>query len=334
VLVRHHLLMSDTAQLRDLTLEKTIQDFTQVIDSPDLLNMLLLLTYADMEATGVLSPMKVRFLEDLFFRAEPVLSAGISPVADEERARRFRTRLSRRLSATNLSPEQIHEHTEGMPVSYLLNTGTDQMALHIRMMETLRSDGPVVEFENEPGSEITQMHLCTLERPEPGLLSQIAGVLYAHEVGVHGAQVFTRASRPAIALDTLWVDYHGRPIPPMKGLELEQDLVAVLQGMPVEELLERCRKQLPPAVPPGRVKLDNNLAESHSVLEIEADDQPGFLYRITRALASLGWNIHSARISTRGDRARDAFYITALDGSKLDEEESALIDLFLAEFSR
>ena len=75
------------------------------------------------------------------------------------------------------------------------------------MVEALRSNGPVVEFDNEMGQEVTTLHLCTLERPQPGLLSQIAGVLYAHEVAVHGAQVCTRDSAPRIALDTLWALY-------------------------------------------------------------------------------------------------------------------------------
>ncbi|HTE21046.1 MAG TPA: hypothetical protein VK689_21985, partial [Armatimonadota bacterium] len=291
----------------------------------------------DMEATGVLSPVKIRFLEDLYGRAEALLHANAAPSPHVEpavREQRFRSRLSRRLSAANLTPVQIRDHTEGMPVSYLLNTAPEQIATHIRMVEALQATNlPVVEFENEM-SEVTTMHLCTLERAEPGLLSQIAGVLYAHEVGVHGAQVFTRAVQPKTALDTLWIDYRRRTIPPMKRLELEQDLVATLAGGDVESILARYRKGLPAATPPRRVGFDNELAESHTVVEIEADDQPALLYRITRAMAALGWNIHSARIATRGDTVRDAFYVTTPAGAKLEDEESRLHDAFLAEFAK
>lgn len=334
-LVRHHLLMSETAQLRDVTLEKTIQDFTRIIDSRDLLNMLLLLTYGDMEATGVMSPVKVRFLEDLYFRAEPVVSGAIPATTDvAARNRRFRSRLSRQLAATSLTPEQIREHTEGMPVSYLVNTSPQQIALHIRMVEQLRQNGPVVEFDNELGQDVTTLHLCTLERTQPGLLSQIAGVLYAHEVAVHGAQVCTREVEPSIALDTILADYHGRGIPPFKRLELETDLVSTLKGGDLEAVFTRLRKQLPPPIPPRRIRIDNEAAEHHTIVEIEAHDQPGLLYRITRGMATLGWDIHAARISTRGDMARDAFYVTTPDGSKLEEDEQRLVDAFLEEFSR
>lgn len=333
-LVQHHLLMSETSQLRDLTLPKTIQDFTSVIGTRDLLHMLFLLTYADMEATGVLSPMKIRFLEDLYYRAESAMDGAPPVTPSPEAARRFRTRLSRRLSGSSLTPEQIQQHTEGMPVSYLLNTPPETIALHIRMMEALQAGEPVVEFEQEPGSEITSLHLCTPERPEPGLLNGVAGVLYAHEISVHGAQVFTRGGNPPVALDTLWVDFHGRAIPPLKRLELEQHLLAVLKDGNVEAIIHNARKELPPPMPLERVRIDRHLAEHHTVVEIEADDQPALLYRITRATAALGWNIHSARISTHGYRARDAFYITDRNGNKLDDEEAVLMDQFQAEFAR
>ncbi len=345
-LVRHHLLMSQTSQLRDLTLPQTIRDFVAVIDSPDLLSLLFLLTYVDMKATGVLSPIRVRFLEELFYRAEQALSepppasgypargAGGPEALDPERLRRYRTRLSRQLSDHRLSEEEIRRHCEGMPVSYLLNTAPDQIAAHVRMVETLRTTGPVVEFPGDLGPEISVMTVCTYDDPQPGLLSRIAGVLYAHEIGVHAAQVFTRKGDPAVALDTLWLDFHGRALPPLKKMELETDLTAVLRGRPVDELLATHRKHLPPGLPPERVRFDNDLAEHHTVVEIDAPDQPGLLYRLTRATARLEWDIHSARISTTGDRARDAFYITDRAGAKITGDpaplQRALIEAALA----
>lgn len=328
-LILHHLLMSRTSQLRDLTLPQTIRDFVAAIDSPDLLSMLFLLTYADMKATGVLSPVRVRFLEELFHRAEQGLNERLPEIPDPERLRRYRSRLSRQLSDHRLSEEEIRHHCEGMPVSYLLNTAPDQIAAHVRMVETLRASGPVVEFPGDLGPEISEMTVCTYDDPQPGLLSRIAGVLYAHEVGVHAAQVFTRLGEPAVALDTLWLDFHGRALPPLKKMELETDLVAVLRGRPVDEVLAAHRKHLPPGLPPERVRLDNDLAEHHTVVEVDAPDQPGLLYRLTRAMARMGWDIHSARISTTGDRARDAFYVTDRAGARITGDPAPLQRAFI-----
>lgn len=328
-LVQHHLLMSDTAQLRDLGLEETISGFVSVVNTPDLLNMLILLTFADMAATGVMTPMKARFLQDLYLRAEARLAgAGAGAGSDEDKARRFRSRLSRHLSGGSLTPEQVAQHTDRMPVSYLLSTSPDQIALHIRMAGALATGGhdAEIEFEQEPGLALTTLHICTPDRPEPGVLSRIAGVLYAHDMAVHAAQVYTRQSDPPVAMDTLWIDYQGRPAPPMKRIELDRDLRAVLASGQVEDLLRSRGKSLRPLTPAERIRVRQDVAENHTVIEVKAADHPGLLYWVTRAMASLGWNIASARVANQASTARDAFYVTDSRGEKLREPREAVVD--------
>ena len=74
-------------------------------------------------------------------------------------------------------------------------------------------------------------------------------------------------------------------------------------------------------------KLDDNASERFSLLEVSAPDEAGVLYRLTRAVSSLGWNTHAARLSVWGSRARDAFYVTDLDGNKIPSADvSRLLD--------
>jgi [protein-PII] uridylyltransferase len=87
-------------------------------------------------------------------------------------------------------------------------------------------------------------------------------------------------------------------------------------------------------MPPNSVRFDNELAENHTVLDVDAPDQPGLLYRVTRAIASLGWDVHSARISTIGERARDAFYLTDDRGRRLVDDPAALEERFLEAYMR
>src|SRR5262249_54274519 len=149
------------AQLRDLTQAQTIRDFTAAIDTPDLLNMLLLLTYADIEATGVLTPVKVRFLLELYHRAEAFIAEKRPGAPDPERVKKYRTQLSRQLSTANLTAEQVHEYCEGMPVSYVINTPPDQIAAHIRLANGLDSAPVAVEFEDDFRADITTLTICT-----------------------------------------------------------------------------------------------------------------------------------------------------------------------------
>lgn len=329
-LVRHHLLMAEISRLRDLSLDETIRDFIRVVPDMDCLNMLYLLTYADTNAVGagIWTEVKAKFLGELYGRAEVALSAppeaagGQPPV----NVARQRERIRKQLQAQNLPPDLIHEHIRNLPAQYLLNTPLEEMYLHIAMIGRLRETfQPMVDFKHEYGADFTEITLLAYDDPRPGLLAKITGVLYAHDVNVHAAQVFTRESSVRIALDTLWVDYRGKPLTPGKRDEVEASLRRVLMGeIGVGALLQKHRKPLKDQAI-FTATIDDTASERFSLLEISAPDEKGVVYRLARAVSECGWNIHAARLSVWGSRARDTFYITDPDGSKPPAEAAACL---------
>lgn len=318
-LVRNHQLMSDTARLRDLTLRKTVDDFTAVVDEVDTLTMLFIFTNADILSVGsrAWSEVQGRFLRELYFRAERAILTR-APISDtDEDMALHRSRVRRELSITSLPEKAVDEHIALMPAMYLLNTGPEEMAAHIAAIQRARNGQPSADLRTEPGSGFTELTVCALDDPEPGLLSKIAGALWAIDVNVHAAQVFTRKGQDKVALDQLYVDFEGKPLPEFKKAQVEKELTEVLRGdQTVHGLLAERNKELKPDYSSLSLEVLNHLSEQHTVIEVHASDQPGLLYRFTRAIASLGWDIHSARVSTWGAEARDAFYVTA-GGGKL-----------------
>ena len=337
-LVRHHLLMAEISRLRDLSLDETIREFTRQVSDLDSLNMLYLLTYADTNAVGVgiWTEVKAKFLSELYFRAEAVLSAP----SDQESGgpalpniARQRDRIRKQLAAQNLPPDLIHEHTRNLPTQYLLNTPLEEMYLHIAMIDRLRETfQPIVDFKHEFGTDFTELTIVAYDDPDPGLLAKITGVLYAHDVNVHVAQVFTRDSSVRIALDTVWVDFRGRPLPPGKRDEVSASLRRVLLGeVGVGELLQKHKKTLKEQAI-FSATIDDAASDRFSLLEISAPDEKGVVYRLARAISHCGWNIHAARLSVWGSRARDAFYITGQDRKKVpaDAAQSLISSLPVA----
>lgn len=328
-LVHHHLLMTNTARLRDLNQPKTLQDFVARLPDLDTLNMLYLLTYADIKATGpaVWTELQERFLEELYYRAEALLAHGESLPNRETQLASFRSRVRKELSLHNLPPDTVEKLCSQMSTTYLLNTPPNEIATHIRAIEQLETTGnPVILFSGTSGQAFTELTIVTYDDPQPGLLSKIAGVLFVNDVEVHAAQVFTRTTHPPIALDTLWVGYHGGALPPFKKQEVERDLIKVLTGqITVEELLQQRAKRPAPLGEPRRLEVRNDLSEGHTVVEIFLPDGRGLLYRLTKAMSSLGWDIHSARVNTLGGEARDAFYVTDRQGHKIEKGKEQLI---------
>ncbi|MDQ2686396.1 MAG: HD domain-containing protein [Armatimonadota bacterium] len=328
-LVRRHLLMAETSRLRDLALDETIRDFLKHVPDMDALNMLYLLTYADTQAVGegIWTDVKGKFLGELYHRTEAVLAAPADaerapgappPAASLPNVARQRERIRRGLTKHDLPPDIIHEHTRNLPAQYLLNTPVEEMYVHIAMINRLRETfQPIVDFRSEYGADYTELTLCAFDDPKPGLLAKITGVLYACDVNVHVAQVFTREASVRIALDTLWVDYRGKPLSSGKKAELQDALRRVLLGeQGVGQLLQQRKKPLKEQTI-YTATIDDASSERFSLLDVSAPDERGVLYRLTRAISALDWTIHAARLSVSGSRARDAFYITDVDGRKI-----------------
>jgi [protein-PII] uridylyltransferase len=329
-LVRHHLLMAETSRLRDMNLEETIWNFTRTVGDLDLLNMLYLLTCADSHevGAGVWTEMKGKFLTELYERSAAVLSVvqdsatQADPYSYVPDLAKHRERIKRQLAQHNLPLEAIHEHTIRMPAQYLLNTSLEDMYLHMAMITRLRQTGvPTIDLKTEFGDDFTEMTVVAYDETRPGLFAKIAGVLFALDVNLHGSQVFTRESSVRIALDTLWIDYRGKPLSPSKKTEVQETMRQVLMATLMLPDLFAKRKKAPTEQKIDAARLSESASERYSLLDIRAADEPGVVYRLSNAISKLGWNIHSARVSVWGSRVRAAFYITDVDGRKIPEAD-------------
>ncbi len=329
-LVRHHLLMAETSRLRDLNLDETIREFVQVVDDPDRLTMLYLLTYADTRSVGegVWTQVTGRFLRDLWRQAFAALTDNVPAEYENQRIDRTRRRLQKDLTLENLPDTEVAEHIQSMPTHYLLNQEIAKIALHIGFVRRVREAQTVIDFHVERNAAYTEMTVCVYDDPQPGLLAKIASALYAADLTVHSAQVVTRISEmDRIALDTLWVDFKGRPLSPVKQKEVERLLHEVLEGVrTTAEILARRKPKtfssqhkstaaLAEASAGAKVTVHSvhaELSTTMTVVEVSGLDTSGTLYWSCEALSSLGWDIQSARLSRWQGMIRASFYLSGI----------------------
>ena len=157
----------------------------------------------------------------------------------------------------------------------------------------------------------------------PGLFSLIAGTLAAEGINILSAQIHTRAD--GIAIDTFQVnDPFGEAVTEDARWRRTLDaLRRVLRGeQTVEELLAARRSGRPAAsaVPgPPKITVDNQLSDTHTVVEVKCPDRVGLLYLITRTFSALGLDIGSARIATEIEQAYDTFYVTDHQGRRFED---------------
>jgi len=321
-LVEHHLLMSHVAQRRDIDDPKTVEQLAAAARDPQWLRMLYLLTYADMKAVGpgVLTSWRAAILWELYSRTLVRLTGGrLEPPSREAVASRVWAEL--RGEGTR---EEVETHLAWMSERYLVTTGAQRMAAHLRLIRRLETEPVATELFHH--RDLGFSDLVVVTRDLPGLFSLIAGTLAANGVNILSAQIHTRTD--GVALDTFQVnDPIGEAITEEpRWTRTLQDLRGVIGGeQTVEGLLARrpaAGREAAAAPGPAKVALDNQLSDTHSVVEVKCPDRVGLLYLITRTLSRKGLDIGSARIATEIDQAFDAFYVTDRQGRKIEDPEA------------
>ncbi|PDQ17796.1 [protein-PII] uridylyltransferase [Mesorhizobium sanjuanii] len=321
-LVENHLVMSMTAQTRDLNDRKTIEDFAAVVQSVERLKLLLILTVCDIRGVGpgVWNGWKGQLLRTLYYETELLLTGGFSEVS-----RAKRTAAARELLAEALAewPDKARKRYVGLHYeNYLLTVDLADQLRHAEFIREADAAGKklatmVKTHQFEAVTEIT-----VLAQDHPRLLSVIAGACAGAGGNIVDAQIFTTSD--GRALDTILIsrefdrDEDERRRAERVG-RLIEDVLSGKSWLP--EMIEKRTKPRRGAkvfrIPP-RAEIRNTLSNRFSVIEVEGLDRPGLLSEITGALSDLSLDIASAHITTFGEKVIDTFYVTDLTGQKID----------------
>ncbi|HYW72318.1 MAG TPA: [protein-PII] uridylyltransferase [Pyrinomonadaceae bacterium] len=328
LLVRLHVAMSHIAQRRDLNEARVVAEFARSVESLDVLNMLLLLTYADLNAVGpgTWTEWKANLLWDLYRRARRVLTGADAPVEDEADLYQYKHEIGAILPALPMS--EIERHLALLPGRYSRITTPAAAAAHLRMVENLKTMRLDSAWERQSAAA-TKLTVCTRDRH--ALFADLAGTLAAHGVEILTAELNTRDDGVAIDEFVLRQAATGRAIEDHHYPKLAAALDRAAAGeLSVAALIEkwasrnapRKRRSLTPArrrsLP--RVSCDNEMSTASTIIEVHALDEPGLAHKIGSVLAGLGLEIVCARIATERSDALDVFYVTDSNGEKLSDE--------------
>ncbi len=318
-LIRHHLLMSETSQMRDLNDFKTIQDFVSVVQTPERLKLLIILTVADIRAVGpgVWNGWKGQLLRTLYMEAEPLLSGGHSASSRKERVLEAQSTLFATLGLVDEGERQklASRHYD----AYWLNVPLERQLRHHALMAKAQG-GVVTDINTDGFAGITELTIFAPDHPR--LLAMITGACAAAGGNIIGAHIFTTTD--GLALDTILISrgFKDEEDEQRRAKRICESILKVLHGevrlgdelARVQQMPERAKAF---KVPP-RVLIDNASSNKNTVIEASGLDRVGLLHALTDGLYRLNLNIGSAHITTFGEKAVDVFYVTDLTGAKVE----------------
>ena len=325
-LVRYHLAMSGTAFQRDLMDPKTIENFAALVQSPERLRLLLVLTVCDIRAVGpnVWNGWKAALLRQLYNAAEQVLSGGTLAGGRADRIRQVQAEVGKRLASW--TDQEKDEHFARGYAPYWLSFDPDTLARQAELVRGAeRSRQPLaIEHRVDTARSVTEVTIYALDTH--GLFARLAGAMAVSGANIVDAKIFTLSN--GMALDTFWIqDLEGKPFDdPQRLARLAARVeLALSNRLNIQRELDTQRSSWPKrdqvfTVQP-RVLINNNASDTFTVIEVNGRDRPGFLHVVTRALTRLNLQIASAHITTYGERAVDVFYVKDLFGLKVVNQD-------------
>jgi [protein-PII] uridylyltransferase len=321
-LVENHLVMSMTAQTRDLNDRKTIDDFASVVQSVERLKMLLVVTICDIRGVGpgVWNGWKGQLLRTLYYETELLLTGGFSEVSRAKRAEHAREQLA---AALGNWPERDRKRILKLHYdNYLLIVDAKDQVRHAQLIREADAAKKVFTTAVTMHAFEAVTEITVLTPDHPRLLSVVAGACAAAGANIVDAQIFTTTD--GRALDTILINREfERDEDELRRAQRVGKLIEdVLSGrMRLPEMIEKRTKpkrgqkvfRLEP-----RAEVRNALSNRFSVIEVEGLDRPGLLSEITGAISDLSLDIASAHITTFGEKVIDTFYVTDLTGQKIE----------------
>ena len=321
-LVEQHLVMSQTAQRRDITDPETIKGFCDVVGHQTRLDYLYLITIADIAATSpkLWNNWKDSLLWELYSVTSMALAEGKSGILDRNhRIKETRAGVRDLLLCEGLSLEAIDTLWKSLPQNVFLSFSREQLAWAASLVlnaDPTRSAVVAVREVEELGVSELLVH----SKDYDGLFAAVTVVIDEIGLDVLSARVTTTGSGWSFDLFQL-MDRHSCALNHIDSERLQTRLLEVLGEMRVPvPMVRKIPRRLRPFKSSVRIRFSAALGGEMTLMDLACSDRPGLLSQISVVMLSGGIRIHDARITTLGDRVEDAFIISDQHNAPLDRE--------------
>ncbi len=316
-LIRYHLLMSDTAQKRDISEPRTVRGFAKAVKSVERLDLLTVLTICDIRGVGpgTWNNWKAVLIRNLYKATKTALETGLEDLNRESRETEAKRALRAELAGwetKDLRTEMGRHYPtywQGLPLS--------AHTVFAKLLRDLSDDEISIDLMPDEDRDATRA--CFAMVDHPGLFSRVTGALALVGANVVDARTYT--SKDGYATAIFWVqDNDGNPYERSRLPRLRQVIAKTLKGevVPRDALKDKdkLKKREKAFKVPTTITFDNEGSEIYTIIEVDTRDRAGLLFDLTRTFANNHVYISSAVIATYGEQVVDTFYVKDMVGLK------------------
>lgn len=328
-LIKNHLLMSLTAQKKDISDPDVVRDFAEKVGDMEHLDHLYTLTVADINATNpkLWNGWRASLMRQLYSSARDVIRSGFGLPVNHQLLIEDSKFAASELLVDTYSLEQVEQVWRDLGDDYFLKESADEIAWHTRaILQHGDNPAPLVMLRAHRQSEQDAVQIFIYTQDQPNLFATTVTVLDRIDLDVQDARIITASK--SFSLDTyLVLDRSGTLLSDAaRQTQVTQELVNALSSTQVPHIMQRrMPRHLRHFVVETTVDISLNSALQQNMVEISTLDHPGLLAKIGSVFVQQGLDIHSAKIATLGERAEDIFFVTKKSGAPLDAIESQAV---------
>lgn len=313
-LVRNHLLMSITAQRKDISDPDVVHEFAQKIESIEYLRYLYLLTVADIRATNpeLWNSWKDALLKELYLATYKTLQKGLqNPKAMADRMDETKEEARAELIKLGLSETAIDTSWQYICDDYFLRFSVDEIIWHLVAISASReTDFPLVLLR--PQTQLGSAEVFIYTKNQAKIFSLITATLDQLSLTILDARIMTTENDYALNSFQI-LEQTGEPIRDLfREVQICNSVRASLQQGKVkgDDNVHRQSRQARHFPIPSCVQFNADPFDRYTIIEIITTDHAGLLSKIGQSFLQLNIHLHNAKITTIGSRAEDIFYVT------------------------
>ncbi len=333
-LVQHHLLLSLTAQKKDLNDPQVINEFARTVGDQTHLDYLYVLTVADVRGTNpkMWNSWKDTLFADLYHSTRRALRRGVSnPIDKEEFITTRQTRAEQLLTQAGLPRERWQQIWATYTEEYFLRHRPEEIAWHTRVLESGNPGSIVVDVNDTVQPGLTS--IAVYSPKETRSFVRATAVLDELGLTIVDARIVPLAE--AQALDTYCVlESDGSAINERRRLdEIRNRLLKALTSGNDQHMrvTRRAPRQVRMFSTPVQITTSRDPSNPRTIVELVAGDRPGLLFEIAKIFDQEHVALQNAKIATVGERAEDVFFVTNAEHRPLDDASAERLGRALRE---
>ena len=327
-LVRQHLLMSVTAQKRDIYDPEVIQQFAKEVETLPRLQNLYCLTVADIRATNsnLWNNWKATLLEELYHATANLLQQeGAHNMDVRARIAQHKASAMGLLLSAGFRANEVNQLWGRFTADYFNRHSPEQIAWHSQSIIYLQDHQlPLILIGDENNHGTTELFIYHHE--ESHLFANVAAVLDGESLSIHNAQILN--TRDGYVMDTFIVlQTNGKHlVDPERIEEVKQHLYDVLRKRRSPPTNQRqLSRRLRNFEVPTKVTFLPQKNSRRTTFELVTLDRPGLIATLAKIFQSLDITLQAAKITTIGEQAEDLFIVTDGEQHALTEAQRQVL---------